>query len=135
MKKQIKAPVRCLSAICGLALSQTASSDLVTDNDTLNFGARWPGSTTYLDVTITNNGNAALSNVTLTITGHKGAFRIVHGCGASLFPANWCTATIAFRPLRQGRFHNRLNVDADEVVDGNTNSYSTTVKLEGATLK
>ena len=135
MKRRIKAPTRWLSALCGLALSQAASSDLVTDVDTLDFGARYTGSTTYLDLTITNTGTSELSNVTLTITGHKGAFRILHGCGISLFPGNWCTATIAFMPVRSGRFHNRLNVDAEEVIGASTNTYSTTVRLEGSTVK
>jgi len=135
MIKRIKLPIACISALCSLALSQAASADLAVDMSTLDFGARYLGSTTYLDVTITNNGEVKISHVTLSITGHKGAFSIVRGCEGTLFPNNWCTATIAFAPHRIGRFQNHLNIDADEMVNGNTNSYSATIKLEGKTIQ
>ena len=133
--RRVKPLVAYLSALCSFVLSQAASANLLVDMSTLDCGARYLGSTTYFNVTITNTGQAAISHLTLSICGHKGAFRIVRGCKGTLLPANWCTATIAFVPLRIGQFHNHLSISGDEIVDGHTNSYSAKVKLEGRTVQ
>ena len=83
-----------------------------------------------------NNGTAEITNHTLSVTGYQGAFFVLSGCSTNLIPTESCRTNIQFTPDRNGQFHNRLNVDADELVGGNiANSYSATVKLEGETAK
>jgi hypothetical protein len=88
-----------------VALSGTGTGAIVALSVTsLSFGNQSVGSSsTAQNVTLTNNGNAALTISVVAVTGaNSGDFSQTNNCGTSLAPAGSCSINVVFMPTAAG---------------------------------
>jgi hypothetical protein len=92
----------------------------------LDFGARRSGTTTSSKVTVSNNGNAALTGLAVTMGGANASdYTLTNNCGSSLSPGSSCTLDLTFTPSTASSESAHLSI-AD-----NVNGSPQTVGLSG----
>lgn len=111
------------------SLSGTGISPVTLSASSVNFGNVLVGSkATARSVTLTNNQNVPLTNISITIVGSS-AFSQVNTCGSSV-PANGhCSISVTFAPNSGGRVTATVNIS-----DSASNSPQT-ISLSGTGLQ
>jgi len=93
----------------------------------LNFGTHKVGSSTTKNVTLTNDGTAALDIISIAITGaDQGDFSQTNACPSSLNPGDHCTISVTFTPEATGARKAGLTVTDNSFVGKETVSLSGT---------
>jgi Abnormal spindle-like microcephaly-assoc'd, ASPM-SPD-2-Hydin len=83
----------------------------------IGFGSLNTANTATRTVTVQNTGNAALTGLSISVSGGNGSFTVQSTtCGSSLAAGNQCTATVAFSPQSVGGIAGTLVV-ADNAAD------------------
>ena len=97
-----------------VSLSGTGSSAVASlSTSNLSFGNVAVGSTSALPMTLTNQGNAALtlSSTAITVSGtNASAFTQTNKCGTSLAAKGSCTITVTFKPGAGGSLAGKLSI-------------------------
>ena len=89
-----------------LALPASAAGRICIDNDVVQFGNRFVGTTTIASVAVTNCGDQALTFTDVSVHPATGAaFQVSSKCatGLMLAPGDNCAASVAFSPLVTGQ--------------------------------
>ena len=103
--RRILAVLLALAAL-GIAMPAFAAARLCIDNDVIQFGNQFLGTTRTANETVTNCGDQSLSFTDVSVHPATGpAFHVSTTCatGLVLAPGANCTATIQFAPLVNGQ--------------------------------
>ena len=97
-----------LFALVGLsvALPAGAAGRICIDNDVVQFGNRFVGTTTIANIAVTNCGDQSLTFTDVSVHPATGpAFHVSTNCatGLTLAPGNNCAVTVQFAPLLTGQ--------------------------------
>ncbi|MBT0960740.1 TIR domain-containing protein [Denitromonas iodatirespirans] len=92
------------------AAAPPAAAHLVADQTDAGFAPTEAGQRSHQEVRLRNTGDAA-ADIASTLEDPDGVFKIlVDTCGNSLRPGAGCSYTLAFAPVKPGRYTGRLSV-------------------------
>jgi hypothetical protein len=110
------------------SLTGTGLTPVTLSVSSLSFGNVLIGSKAAKQVTLTNNQNVPLTNISVSITG-SAAYSQVNTCGSSIPATSQCTITVTFAPTTAGTQTGTVNI-----TDSASNSPQT-VSLTGSGLQ